>query len=142
MNYVNANLTPGRFFINIQLQKVIAELQEIGYSLAYEFTDFTIFKNSDLSSIKIRRDGSISCKMQILDVEEVFVKKLIKELTLIKQTLNPVYSDLIDIDNIFLYWSENYDFSNFIFKDYNVQNSKIYDGKYVSILNRKVCYSC
>jgi hypothetical protein len=141
MDFLTVNLTPGRFFLNLQLQKIILKLQEIDYSLSSEYSDFLLFTNLNMNVIKIRRDGSLTCKIPILDDSERFSQKIFNELTLIIQTLNPVYSNLIDINNIYLYWPDNYDFSRLTFTDYSVQNGNIYDGKYVSILNKIPSYS-
>jgi len=139
MDFVTADLTPERFFVNLQLQSIIEKLQHIGYSLARKYDDFMIFENSNSCHVKIRIDGSINCTVPVIDNEEGLVQRLFKELTLIMKTLNPVYDNLLNINNIFLYWPDDYDFSNLIFSDYSVKNTNIYDGKYVSVLNRKVC---
>jgi hypothetical protein len=60
-----------------------------------------------------------------MDNNEGLIQRLIKELTLITKTLNPVYSNLINTNDIFLYWPDNYDFTDLIFSDYSVKNSNI-----------------
>ncbi|WP_346877103.1 hypothetical protein [Clostridium sp. UBA5712] len=141
MDFVTVNLTPGTFFLNLQLQKVILKLQEIGYDLNREYDDFLLFKKSNSDVIKIRRDGSLSYKILAVDKGEKFLQKLFQELKLITQELNPLYNNLIDINEIIIYWPNNYDFNSLKFTNYSVDTSNIYDNKYISILKKKTMYS-
>jgi hypothetical protein len=140
MDYVTINLTPGRFFCNLQFNDVAHKLEEIGYSLVYERSDFVLYRNASLDSIKVRKDGGIYFKTVVAIFDDNLLEKLFNRINTVINALNSVYGNLLDLSNMFIYWPKNYKLDTLSIGDFVIQNEDVHDFTCSSIMRKKYNY--
>jgi hypothetical protein len=139
LDYITVSLTPGRHFYNLDKEKVERELMKINFRKNSTMHKFSTYSNDNCEIIKLREDGSIYYKVKIIEVDTKVVFNILWSIEKIVSRLNPIYDNLLNTDELFIYWPDSFDGKNLNLTNYLITTEKILDNKYSSIFKKKLC---